>query len=536
MLHSINQIYRVKGPRKERKLHNEKISSPFAPLFTVLALTILPGLADTEQTVNDQYPATRELTAAIDDYFHYRELSFVDRQLYNTEDIRVSQIRLQHEVKTDEETRTRHIRDTFSQTDIQVLDADVSATVKSVSEKDTSTLTAEVYEWTWVYYLMEESTEIEEMGFGTNHTLLIDKAQNTVIKDYYDEELLFGAYTVPEDQLTRTRQQAIEQSAAAYLPDNAASPSPGTSVVPMAASVSNAGYFPARGVEYADTYVIKKKTDGQYEEYYNDFFCYFGNDCVNYVSQCLKMGGLAEDYDTGKSNTSGSQWWIDMGLGLSPRYNNYTVSPLPARSITYFRSYFKSSRRGCTEKTVPSSNPASVVFPGNPVYTTAHMTICTGYNSAGMPILNGHTYDWYHVPLSFFSGTKYTMQIATRDTFNHGANDNYCYSIQNVNNYPTAITTPVFTLGQKDVKFIWFSLSTAKSLNIQINTSLDVTAKLYLNEKVVDGDTLYLYLLKNLNGRGASNVQSLSAGKYYISVRPYQASTSGSFSITFTPS
>ena len=54
------------------------------------------------------------------------------------------------------------------------------------------------------------------------------------------------------------------------------------------------------------------------------------------------------------------------------------------------------------------------------------MTICTGYNSAGMPILNGHTYDWYHVPLSFFSGTKYTMQIATRDTFNHGANDNYC--------------------------------------------------------------------------------------------------------------
>ena len=292
----------------------KKFPHRLLPLFTVLALTILPGLADTEQTVNDQYPATRELTAAIDDYFHYRELSFVDRQLYNTEDIRVSQIRLQHEVKTDEETRTRHIRDTFSQTDIQVLDADVSATVKSVSEKDTSTLTAEVYEWTWVYYLMEESTEIEEMGFGTNHTLLIDKAQNTVIKDYYDEELLFGAYTVPEDQLTRTRQQAIEQSAAAYLPDNAASPSPGTSVVPMAASVSNAGYFPARGVEYADTYVIKKKTDGQYEEYYNDFFCYFGNDCVNYVSQCLKMGGLAEDYDTGKSNTSGSQWWIDMGL------------------------------------------------------------------------------------------------------------------------------------------------------------------------------------------------------------------------------
>ena len=71
------------------------------------------SLAEDTKDVTVKVPVSLtadELTAAIDDYFHYRELSFVDRQLYNTEDIRVSQIRLQHEVKTDEETRTRHIQ------------------------------------------------------------------------------------------------------------------------------------------------------------------------------------------------------------------------------------------------------------------------------------------------------------------------------------------------------------------------------------------------------------------------------------------
>lgn len=75
----------------------------------------------------------------------------------------------------------------------------------------------------------------------------------------------------------------------------------------------------------------------------------------------------------------------------------------------------------------------SVWYPGNPVYwlypegssASGHQMICTGYNSVGIPVVNGHNPDFFRVPLSWYTVTNpssndiYTIQIVTADLHTH---------------------------------------------------------------------------------------------------------------------
>lgn len=72
----------------------------------------------------------------------------------------------------------------------------------------------------------------------------------------------------------------------------------------------------------------------------------------------------------------------------------------------------------------------SSIYLGNPVYwinpagssASGHQMICTGYNSAGVPVVDGHNPDLYRVPYSNYIGRGLglcTIQIVTSDQHTH---------------------------------------------------------------------------------------------------------------------
>lgn len=139
------------------------------------------------------------------------------------------------------------------------------------------------------------------------------------------------------------------------------------------------GYNYQQAVAYAETWGGSNRNPA-----YSNFS---GADCANYVSQCLYAGGLV----------TGSDW---------QPYNSAW------NTVTYMVRAMKA--RGYQVIENPTANQ---ILPGNPVIYQwkdssaewSHATICVGYDSNGVPIVNGHTTDRYHVNWNYAAGSASKM-------------------------------------------------------------------------------------------------------------------------------
>lgn len=116
---------------------------------------------------------------------------------------------------------------------------------------------------------------------------------------------------------------------------------------------------------YANTWALSRNRS-KYSSFSNA-------DCANFVSQCLRYGGMPTDGEWFKN----SYTWVNVDGNRRhfSKYGTFVYRP---------------------------NNP--YVRPGNPVYydwnydgVYDHMSICVGYNRAGKPVVNAHTTDCYHV-------------------------------------------------------------------------------------------------------------------------------------------
>ncbi len=133
----------------------------------------------------------------------------------------------------------------------------------------------------------------------------------------------------------------------------------------MATRSASATYNVGAAIAFAKKHV--NTTSGNTE--YGSFFGGNGGDCANYVSNCLRAGGIPTD---------------DI-------WNKYTLAWKGAISLSGWLEQFG------TVMTASNEN----IFPGNPVFYQGsdwtvkrdfdHVTICVGYNSQGIPIINSHT-------------------------------------------------------------------------------------------------------------------------------------------------
>lgn len=278
---------------------------------------------------------------------------------------------------------------------IYIMDSSISISINSVKMVEPSVYEAEVYEWTWIWYNDGQGGTVDEMGYATNHTLELQHHEDgsySILDDLYDDSEIFGL---------QVADKAIELEGDATEAD--------ITLVTKSAGINfNAGLYVDTLIEYADAWVPHEPVgNGQHPEYYNTTkYTVYGSDCANYVSQCLMEGGMQNDY-VGQMNNedwTGSQWWFR--IYESADIGNYNASPPAWRVVSEFSKYWTNQGYSLVTATTDT------VFPGNPVIQNGgHLMICVGYNAQGVPILNGHNNDKYHVPLTTVSGTLTTIQI-----------------------------------------------------------------------------------------------------------------------------
>ena len=139
------------------------------------------------------------------------------------------------------------------------------------------------------------------------------------------------------------------------------------------------GYDSQQAVAYAEQWSGSRRNP--------DYRSYSGADCMNYVSQCLRAGGLE----------TGSDW------------QPYTASWVGCVS-------FVNAMRARGYQVIENPS-ADQIYPGNPVmyqwkgssYEWSHATICVGYDGNGTPIVNGHTRDREHVSWNYGASSASRM-------------------------------------------------------------------------------------------------------------------------------
>jgi hypothetical protein len=133
---------------------------------------------------------------------------------------------------------------------------------------------------------------------------------------------------------------------------------------------------------------------------YNPAYKKFENDCTNFISQCLHVGGAPM---RGYPNR-GTGWWL--------KNNNWSYSWTVAHSL---RLYLANSKNGLRAKEVTSPDElllGDIIcydFEGDGRFN--HNTIVTGKDAYGMPLVNAHTYNSRMRYWAYEDSSAYTPNI-----------------------------------------------------------------------------------------------------------------------------
>lgn len=396
--------------------------------------------------------------------------------------------------------------------DVYVMNSAAEAYVEKIVSISENRFELTIYEWTWLDYSDRAGTTSDLMGFATTHTLIAEKQSDNsyeIISDVYDDSEMTGAgYEEPdnEDLELQTENLTVEN-------DNS----------PASATSSNYNSLNVeKVVQYADRYIKRYAYGTNYTSYYNidTYGCGIGSDgnpadCANYVSQCLYAGGLPM--------TSTWKFYSKNSNGTP----NCTAAWSGAISL---EDYLETT---CKYNCVPAA--AANVFPGNPVWSNAtygHVAICVGYNASGVPIVNAHTTDRYHVPYTFYSNPQ-TVQVTSYNKWgvlpSNAASLTITTANQSVSSFMNPSTSTWFTFTASYPTTYTFSATTTQaSFTVQAVLYEAVNGNSYMNPVVITGND------EDETPGNFSFSTSLTAGKtYYLRVYATNSGTSGNFTLYY---
>ncbi|MCM1298909.1 MAG: amidase domain-containing protein [Firmicutes bacterium] len=366
-----------------------------AACLAVMIGASLPAYAE-ESKISTAFDVDISLDLTLKEYFGKREDDFDLNGQVSAQSVNNTQ---QHGEITTEEMRPMLISKMEEKMAITVVSADTSYSVCNMRTEG-STAYLDVYEWTYVDYT-GTSGLVDTMGYGVEHEMVFEKTEAgySLVSDAYDEGPLTGM----------SSSLSVEKFAELINADysvQASSENEYEEVQPYSNERTVSGYNPSKAIGYANKWVDPTANGTDNDKYYNtgDYFKNGNLDCTNYVSQCLYAGGVPQN-NTGNINTG---WWYK-------DVKNYSGSWITAPT-NY--NYFSASNTAY--RNISSS---SYIIPGNPVYydwnsdnSINHATICVGYNSSGVPIVNSHSHDYYHAPWNYDnSNTKYSTIKITDD-------------------------------------------------------------------------------------------------------------------------
>ena len=162
--------------------------------------------------------------------------------------------------------------------------------------EDGDTIIIDVYEWNTIEYKYDDMKQSDVMGFGTDHTLYLEKDEDgsyIIAKDSFDEQEIVGMCStdIVEDDVEKVNNNIV---ALEIQSENAISP------------LVYYSYDANAAIAYANTWCgqsVAGTSSVQNPTRYNPAYYYARNDCANFVSQCVHAGGVSTigvgSYSTG---------------------------------------------------------------------------------------------------------------------------------------------------------------------------------------------------------------------------------------------
>lgn len=254
------------------------------------------------------------------------------------------------------------------------------------------------------------------------------------------------------------------------------------------ASASGYTYHPSKAVAYADKY---------WKQYNRDYKEYRGVDCANFVSQCLYAGGMPKTSDWFPQSVN----WINV-MG----------------HIRHFKEY--GTFLTASNANVSVGNPVYYDWNGNGTYD--HTALCVGKNSSGMPVVDGHTSNVYHVPWSMGSRGK-RGTIVLRKSAGGGSSNASAQSAAKSRNVWRTVSGKVYYIGP-DGKYVKNKFLTINGGRYYFNSSgARVTGFFKVGSK--------WYYASVKTGKLLQKWQWIGGKTYYFSVKDYSRMTPGKHKI-----
>ena len=459
-----------------------------------------------------------EIQLAVDTYFGYRQDSYSSEKSFLSNGISVAK----SAPLTQSEERNNALRDFWAEENVDIVSIESESTIRSAARNiTTKDVALDVYEWTWVYYNNGDGPNApatDYMGFATEHYItaqLQSDGSYLVVEDLYDEADISG-YTSPGYISAEPPVQLSEIN------------------IPPVATVANTTShsrlnrngmpYVWNAIVYADQWVKKDIATNfiAQESYYNPTYGKAGtdSDCANYVNQCLSNSGFVHDPTSTSDRVASSdkQFWHNKNGSTTSSNSSYVW-----RTVTGIIEYW-GDRYSYEGINLDKSN----VFPGNPVITSneGHVAICVGYNSAGVPIINGHTRDVFHQVLS---GYAKTIKINTTNRL--GTTPAQATTI---GTFPKTYTQ---YLGSEACKWYKFTVPAGGgSYRFTTTGSSTVQGTLYKEKETSSYDSkgMAMYPLTQVNGSNNFTLNSgtLEAGTYFLLVKHVASSSTGSYTLT----
>lgn len=317
---------------------------------------------------------------------------------------------LEHEIR-----RVKYVQAWAEKRGVTVMDAKVESRIVRENRKGDSVQLYVIESAGFEYVYREQPDQnVNWFGIGTRHVIELVKHQgNWVIrKDWYtdplDEDTL-----VPDVTPASTFTQDVDIQAAlggcgalstpsAYLSELLTPEIEAIAPGQKQTARSSSGYRRKEAVEFANRYcgaAIGCGNNRRYHQRYRDYTG-IGGDCTNFVSQVLadpEGGGLPMDgawYYKGKGyGGAGSRAWVRAD-GL-------------AQYLSYSGKAVRIGRGRYHELVKPTANsPYGLVGELEPGDVLAyeekgrvvHFALVTAKDTSGLPLVNTHTADRYHVP------------------------------------------------------------------------------------------------------------------------------------------
>ncbi len=382
----------------------KRILSVLLALLMLLTSIILPT-ETTYQAATDEL----QLEDALSSYFAIREDEFMSESQSETQ---------AYSITTDLD-RGQVLNEWKEELDIELVSVDISYQVNDIIEENDSEIQLMLYEWVFIEYKCNGFDNVEEMGFGTDHIITLSKESDEleIIGDAYSEITGYEVGTEEELEFLNPEEEIVELETIS---------SPRNTVQPYAITSYNA----SAAVSYSNRWCGVSTSGGsntQTPSNYNPAYYYYSNDCCNFVSQCLYAGGLSMNSTWRTTTNTSSTPVLDSSISKST-----TTWIRVAELVPYLNS------RGYVSKRFTSSSPG---IAGNLLYwlqssgySSNHVMLIVGENSAGNVIVNGHNRDMYRYPISISSSDvyysvcmahRYTSATALNAT-NHQYTCNFC--------------------------------------------------------------------------------------------------------------